>query len=309
MDRLTDAELAISVLETGSFSAAGEACSLSQPAVSRRIRALEDRLGARLFERTTRRVEPTEAGLRYVAKAREAIHALVEAESDATRDADAANGLVRVSSASAFARHQLVPRLARFHEAHPGVRLELDLTDRFVDIVGEGLDVVIRVGGPQSMGLVSRRLGTAHRRLCASPGYLARRKSPRRPSDLADHDTLVMATYAPRLQWTFAHGRGDARKVIRARIQPRVVYNDAEALRIAMLDGCGLSVLPDYMVGDDLRRGDLVELMPRYRLGSAPVNALFTDRRLLRGPVRAFLSFVAEEVHWPQGRHRPPRGA
>ncbi len=298
MNRLSDAELAISVLDTGSFSAAGEACGLSQPAVSRRIRALEDRLGARLFERTTRRVEPTEAGLRYVARAREALLALGEAESDATRDAEAASGLVRVSAASAFARHQLVPRLAQLHAQYPELRLELDLTDRFVDIVGEGVDVAIRVGDPHSVGLISRRLGVSRRRLCAAPAYLERRKAPRRPADLDEHVTLVMATYAPRLQWSFAHGRGEARKVVRARIQPRVIYNDAEAVRIAVLEGCGLSVLPDYMVGEDLRRGALVELMPRYRLGSAPVQALFTDRRHLRGPVRAFLSFLADEVRW-----------
>ena len=298
MSRLSDAELAIQVVDAGSFSGAAEASGISQPAVSRRIRALEDRLGARLFERTTRHVRPTDAGLRYVARARRALLELAEAESDVSRGAELASGVVRVSAASAFARNQVVPRLAAFHATYPEVRLELDLVDRYVDLVEEGYDLAIRVGAPRSTGLVARKLGSGRMHLCAAPSYLRRNPAPRAPRDLSAHSVLVMKTYTPKARWSFVRGRGGRREVSRVRLEPVAIHNDAESLRLAVRAGVGVSILPDYLAGDDLRRGRLVELLPSHRAGSFDVHALFTERRHLRPSVRAFVSFLGDAVRW-----------
>ena len=134
--------------------------------------------------------------------------------------------------------------------------------------------------------------------LCASPAYLKRRPPPRSPGELSEHEILVMKTYAPKARWSFVRGRAGRREVTRVRLQPVAIHNDAESLRLAVRAGVGVSILPDYLVGDDLRRGRLVELLRSHRTGGFDVHALFTERRHLRPSVRAFVSFLGDTVRW-----------
>lgn len=194
--------------------------------------------------------------------------------------------------ASAFGRRWVVPRLPAFVARHPEIRLELAFEDRFVDLVEAGFDLALRVRDPGTPGLVARRLGTTRFVACAAPAYLARAGTPSSPAELARHDALVLAVYAPRDRWTFT-GRGGETSV---RVAARVLADDAEALRIAAVSGLGVALLPDYLVGDELASGALVDVLPRHRAGSLGIFAVHPTRRQMPRRVRAFADFLAESL-------------
>lgn len=291
-DRISDAELFLAVVAAGGFSGGARRLRRSQPAVSRRIAALEARLGVRLLDRTTRRFALTDAGRVFHARCAAALAALADAETAATDTAAAVRGRLRVSAPPAWARAQLAPLLPALAAQHPQLALELLLLERYVNLVDEGLDVVIRLGPLPDSSLAGRRLARGRYVLCAAPAYLARRDAPRDLDQLARHPALVLATSEARARWPF-RWRGRPRLVTP---RPGLVSNDAGLLREAGLAGAGVTVLPTYLIAADLAAGALVELLPQARLPMWEVHALYPSRRLLAGKVRAFVDFLAARL-------------
>jgi DNA-binding transcriptional LysR family regulator len=302
-DRLSDAEVFLAVADAGGFSGAARVLGRSQPSVSRRVAALEARLGVRLVERTTRRVRLTEAGALFHARCKDAVATLRDAEA-AVQDAQAVvRGALRVSAPPAWARARLAPLLPELAKLHPELTLELVLLERYVDLVEEGIDVAIRMGPLRDSSLVARRIATARFVLCAAPDYVARVR-PRRVADLRRCEALVLSTSSARQRWPFRHG-GQTHAV-----EPNACLrtNDVGLLREAALAGRGVTVLPSDLVVADLAAGRLVELLPGARLPRVEVFALLPTRRHAPTKARAFVDFLAKHLANEQAAEpRPSR--
>jgi DNA-binding transcriptional LysR family regulator len=287
MDRLDEFAVLVAVLESGSLAAAGRRLRRSPPAVTRTIAALEERVGARLVERTTRRLAPTEAGLLLAERAR----AMLEAYADAIRGpAEAALlGTLRITAPVVFGRLHVTPCVLAFQMEHPGLRVELELADRNLDLVAEGLEVAVRIGALADSGLTARRVGAVRRLLVASPAYLAARGTPATPADLASHDTIVAFSRGGLLEWRFRQGGRD--RVVR--LTPRLLVNDIAAMLLAAVSGHGIVRALSYQVVDDLRSGALVRLLTDFEPPPEPVHLVFPGGGMARASVRAFVAFAA----------------
>ncbi|HKA87179.1 MAG TPA: LysR family transcriptional regulator [Haliangiales bacterium] len=290
MDRLDDLAAFVAVLEAGSLAAAGRKLRRSPPAMTRSLARLEESVGARLFERTTRRLTATEAGRRLAERARD----VLAGYADAVREVAAApvRGVLRVTAPVVFGRRHVTPIVASFLDAYPGVRVELVLNDRNLDLVAESLDVAVRIGRLSDSSLVVRRVGEVRRVLCASPTYLAGREAIRGPSDLARHDIVFVASRPGPLEWRFPGG-GRGRVV---RLEPRLVVNEVEALLIALRAGRGVGRPLSYQVADDLASGALVRLLPDHEPPPLPVQLVVPSARHLAPKTRAFLDHAARSL-------------
>ena len=206
MDRLREMEMFVRVVEAGSFSAAARDLIMGQPAVSKTIASLEDRLGVRLLTRSTRKLSPTEAGTAFYERAIRAIGEANEAEAAAQGAGAGLEGRLRISAPVTFSRLHLVPKLGSFLDAHPKVQLDLVMDDRAVDLVAENIDVALRLGVLTDSALKARKLGQADRLVVATPAYLARRGVPRTPADLLEHDSIIYGQSSGGQEWLFRRG-------------------------------------------------------------------------------------------------------
>jgi DNA-binding transcriptional LysR family regulator len=288
MDRLDELAVLATVLETGSLVAAGQRLHRSPPAITRTIAALEQRVGARLVERTTRRLAPTEAGRALADRARalldlyaEAIQAPVEA---------ALRGTLRITAPVVFGRRHVTPCIVAFQTAHPDLRVELELADRNLDLVEDGLDVAVRIGSLADSGLLARRIGAVRRVLVASPAYLATHGTPLTPADLAGHVTIVSFSHGALLEWRF--GDGGRERVVR--LTPRLIMNDVEAMLLAARSGFGLARPLSYQVVEELQAGSLIRLLAEFEPAAEPVHLLFSGGGMMRPSVRAFVEFAVD---------------
>lgn len=291
MDRFQAFGVFARVAETQSFSEASRGLGLSKARVSDIVRELETRLGARLLQRTTRRVELTHDGSVFYERCKDLLSDAEELEGLFQDDGAELEGRIRVDVASRFARFILIPALPRFLEAHPKLLIELGSTDRRVDLVREGYDCVIRAGKHSESGLVARKLGELELINCASPAYLKKHGTPRSLADLSKH---LLVHYVPVLGarpdgWDFPEG--DDWKTVP--MKGRIVVNNAEALVSACLAGLGMIQAPLSSLREDLDSGRLVEVMPRHRAESMPVSILYPHRRQLSRRVRVFIDWVA----------------
>jgi DNA-binding transcriptional LysR family regulator len=287
MDRLDEIAVLVAVLDTGSLASAGRRLRRSPPAITRTIAALEQRIGARLIERTTRRLAPTEAGRAFADRARvlldlyaEAMQAPVEA---------ALRGTLRVTAPVVFGRRHVTPCVLAFQAKHPDLRVELDLADRNLDMVEDGLDVAVRIGSLADSGLMARRVGAVRRVLVASPDYLATRGTPLTPGDLAGHATIVSFSRGGLMEWRFRDG-GRERVV---RLTPRLMVNDVEAMLVAARSGFGVARALSYQVVEELQAGSLVRLLAAFEPPAEPVQLVFSGGGMMRPGVRAFVEFGA----------------
>jgi DNA-binding transcriptional LysR family regulator len=285
MDRLDEMAMLVAVLDTGSLTAAGRRMRRSAPAVTRTIAALERRVGARLVERTTRRLAPTEAGAALADRARavldlydEAMRAPVEA---------ALRGTLRVTAPVVFGRRHVTPCVLAFQAAHPDLRVELELADRNLDLIEDGLDAAIRIGQLTDSGLIVRRVGAVRRVLVASPDYLAAHGTPVTPADLAGHATIVSMSRGGSLEWRFRDGERE--RVVR--LTPRLLVNDIEAMLLAARSGFGLARPLSYQVVEELAAGTLVRLLADFEPAAEPVQLVFSGGGMMRPSVRAFVEF------------------
>jgi DNA-binding transcriptional LysR family regulator len=230
MDRLDELRVFATILEAGSLRAAARRLHRSAPSVTRSLAAIEERVGVRLLERTTRHLAPTEAGRRLADRARQLLSDYGAALGEVTDTREAPlRGLLRVTAPTVFGRRHVSPVVASFLDIHPAVRVELVLSDRNFDLIDEGFDVAVRIGRLASSRQVARRVGEVRRVLVASPDYLARKGTPRRPGDLARHEIVYCAVLASPMEWRF---RSSGRDQI-VRLAPRLMFNDVEATLLA----------------------------------------------------------------------------
>lgn len=271
----SEAEAYLAVVDRGGFGAAARELGVTQSTISRRIAALESRIGKRLVERTTRRVTLTEAGLAFANDLRDVLARLAEAEGRVQSEGSEPEGLLRVTMPTAYGRTSVLPRLAVLAKRYPRLRFELDLSDRYVDILEEGYDLAIRIAEPTQSGLVSERIDRFSLHVCASPDYVAKHPPIERPQDLAAHACIVQRTYAPRSKWRFEWS-GD---LIEIDIAPRIIASDMMAVRSLVLDATGVAILPSYLAHDDLASGGLVEVLGEAGLPTVNVFAGFPHHR------------------------------
>lgn len=290
MDRIDELVVLVAVIEQGSLVAAARRLRRSPPAITRALSALEDRVGARLVERTTRRVSPTEAG-RALAESSRALLGAYEAAVAGAAPAPV-RGLIRVTASVQFGRRYIVPLVVSFLDEYPDAQVELVLHDRHLDLIDEGLDAAVRIGALSDSSLVVRRVGQVHRVLVASPDYLARRGTPQRPAELAPHDTIFGTSDQRPLEWRF-RGRGRATAV---RLAPRLLVNEIEAQLVAARAGRGLARVLSYQVIEDLAAGALVRLLQRFEPPPLPVQLVTPRRGHMPPKVRAFLDHAAEHL-------------
>ena len=295
MDKTQEMASFVAVVEAGSFVAAAEALGLSKAAVSRQIGELEQRLGARLLHRTTRRLSLTDDGQLFHARAKEVLAAIEEAESEITSRSGEPSGLLRINAPLTFGVLHLAPLWGRFADAHPKVSLEIDLSDRIVDLVEEGYDLAVRITNLPSSQLVSRQLASSRMVLCASPDYLVRHGIPAHPRDLATHRVISYSYWSTRDEWSFTGPEGQ----VRVRTQPRIHANNGDTCRAAALDHQGIILQPDFLVGDDLRQGTLVELLPDYASLTIGIHAVYPSRKYLPIKTRRMVDFLVAAFATP----------
>lgn len=290
MDRLLAAQVFVSVVEHGSFAGAAERLDASTSSVSRHVSDLEAHLGARLLNRTTRRLSLTEAGRTFFERSRELLAEWDDAEQMISQSSASAKGTLRITSSIAFGMRRLAPLLAEFVEAQPAIKLDVSLSDRFVDLVEEGFDLAIRIGEISAPNLVARKIGDSHMVTCASASYLAKRGTPRHPQDLVAHECLIYEYMSSKTVWTFRDKRGKASSV---RVSGKVQSNSGSLLAAMAVAGGGIAAVPEFMVDDALRSGDLVALFSDLVPQPLPIYAVYATRRHLAAKVRVFIDFVA----------------
>ena len=285
----------LAVVRAGSFVGGADALGLSKAAVSRHVAELEEVLGVRLLHRTTRRLSLTDDGARFHARADELLASLEELEAETSSQGGEATGQLRVNAPMSFGNLHLAPLWPRFLAAHPKVRLDITLNDRVVDLVEEGYDLAVRIGRLGDSNLVSRQLATTRIVLCAAPDYLDRHGAPDHPRELAGHAIFAYAYWSGGEEWKFTGPEGE----VGVRVHPRMRSNSGDTCRAAALEGQGIVLQPDFLVGEDLKRGTLVELMPAYRSLEIGIHAVYPTRKHLPMKTRRLVDFLVEAFRAP----------
>jgi len=302
MDRFKEIEAFVTVVEAGSFVAAGDALHVSKAAVSRAVLELEKRLGARLLQRTTRRLSITEAGRAYYDRCKQIMAELDEADSAVGVVTGHAVGRLRVNAPVSFGIRHLSPLWGGFMQRYPQVELEIDLSDRIVDVVDEGFDAVIRISRLVDSTLVHRKLATTKIVPVASPDYIAARGLPRHPEELAGHDTIGYAYSTSGDNW---HFESDVEGVVEVATRPKARANNGDTCRSLALDGVGIAMEPDFLVAQDLAAGTLVHLFPNFTCREIGIYVVYPSRKHLSVKVRALVDFLAESFLIPPWRQPP----
>ena len=291
MDRIGDIALFLQVLDLGSISAAARHMDLSVAVASQRLKRLERELGVRLLHRTTRRLHPTPEGLALAQEGRALVEELALLGDRLRSGGGEVCGTLRVTAPASFGRQYIAPLLPGFLDAHPGLRISLDLDDRVVDLVGDGYDVAIRIGRLHDSTLVSRQLASNDRVLCASPDYLDRRGMPATPADLCAHDCLVLTGRDGRQDtWRLAGPDGAP---VAVRVRGRFESNYGEVLREAAVAGLGIAMHSLWHVHRDLAQGRLRVVLPDHPPPAGGLHAVMPGRTLVPARVRAFVEYLA----------------
>ena len=293
MDRLQAISAFVAVVENGSFARAASRLDQSVSAVSRQVADLERHLDARLLNRTTRRLSLTEPGRAFHERAVQLLADLEEAEQGASAGGMTPRGTLKLTAPITYGTRVLAPLIAAFAARHEQVRVDVDLSDRVIDLVDEGFDLAVRIGDIGSPHLVARRIGTTSLVCCASPAYLNRRGTPRTPDELARHDCLTYEYAAARHQWRFAAADGSERIV---RIGGPLHANNGRMLAALAVEGAGVVCEPDFILGPDIARGALVPILADWKLPAIAVHVAYPSRRHLSAKVRAFVDYLAERL-------------
>lgn len=296
MDKFQEMASFVAVVEAGSFVGAAEAIGLSKAAVSRHVAELEQRLGARLLHRTTRRLSLTDDGQLFFARAKEMLAAVDETESEISSRSGEPGGMLRINAPLSFGIMHLAPLWGRFAQLYPKVSLDIELSDRVVDLVEEGYDLAVRITNLANSQLVSRQLAMTRMVACASPEYLAQHGTPAHPSDLARHEVISYSYFAARNEWTFTAADGGQ---VAVRTHARIHANNGDTCRALALEHQGVILQPDFIVADDLRRGALVELLPAWRTLTLGIHAVYPSRKHLPIKTRRLVDFLVEAFAAP----------
>jgi LysR family transcriptional regulator for bpeEF and oprC len=306
MDRLEAMRLFTRVAETGSFSAVARETGIGQPAVSKQIAGLEAHLGVQLLHRTSRSLSLTEAGQNYYEAVVKLLDDMTAAEQSAGLGQTLPTGLLRVTVAAGFGRLRIVPLLPGFHARYPGIVIDLIVSDRFVDLVEEGIDIAIRIGELSDSAMIARRIGISPTVTVAAPAYLARAGRPAAPDDLEQHDRVVFTFQGSPRPWTF---NGPGWRVTHIPKGP-VRANDAEHVRAAVLAGIGIAQTPRWLFAEELASGAVLEVLADLPSDTTPIHAVYPAGRRPPGKVRVFIDHLAEAFAADPGlrTNRSPRG-
>lgn len=286
MDRLQAMNAFIRVVETGSFSQAARQIGVGQPAISKTIAQLEDRLQVRLLIRSTHGLSPTDAGVRFYERAKTAIQEADEAELEAKGAGAGLSGRLRVSAATTFARLMVIPRLAEFLAAHCDLQVDVVLDDMVIDLVSEGIDIALRMGELSDSAAVARKIATGRRSVVATPAYLNQHGIPQVPADIAAHQAVVYTQLGN--SWTFRREGTEASVAVSGRVR----FTAAEGIRAAVKADMGLAVTSDWMFWPELQSGDVVRVLEEWALPDIDLWAIFPTGRLASAKARAFADFV-----------------
>jgi len=292
MDRLTSMSAFVRVVDAGGFSAAGRKLNMSTTMVSNHVQALEDRLGVRLLQRTTRKVSLTEVGQEYYQRALQILTELEQADDIANSLQSTPRGTLRVHTVV-----HMVPLAAQvvgqFLLSYPEVKVDLQVSQAHADLIGDGFDLALSMLPPPDSSLIVRNLATWGHVLCCSPGYLEKHGEPRQLSDLADHNCIRNTLYPFGEEWHFTDRKGAPLSV---RVGGSLLTNSGETVRIAALQGVGICLAVGFLVHDDLEAGRLVRLLPEYRPVELSMNAIYPHKHHLSAKVRTFIDMVVHHA-------------
>lgn len=289
MDKFQEMRVFAGVADAGSFVAAADALGMSKAAVSRHVSDLEQRLGARLMQRTTRRLSLTGEGEVFLARCRDILASVEESEAEISTRAASASGLLKISVPVSFGTRHLAPLWSDFLAAHPRLTLDVHLGDRAVDLVEEGFDLAVRIARLPDSSLVSRKLASTRLVLCAAPSYLKRRGKPRHPDDLATHDVIGYSLFSTPGQWLLEGPQG----LVTVRTRPRLWTNNGDASVAAAVRGAGIDLQPTFLIAGELADGRLVEVLPDYRAAELGIYALYPTRKFVLPKVRALVEYLS----------------
>lgn len=291
MDRSAEMTAFVRSVDTGGFSAAARELNLTPSALSKLVTRLEDRLGARLLQRTTRRLHLTPEGEAFYQRARRILVEMDEAEAEVLQSARQPQGLLRMHCGSAFGMHQLAPAIPDFLERYPGVHLDITINDQAPAAVEEGIDLAIRIGQLDESSMVARRICNLERVICAAPAYLAKYGTPLTPDDLYQHNCLWTTSLPVLRRWPFDTDEG----IRVVHIDGNVVANNAETVLQLSVAGVGIARLTDIVVGDAFKRGELVQILSDWHhVEPVPLFATYPSGRHLSPKVRAMVDFLVE---------------
>lgn len=294
MDRLQSMAVFVKAADSGSFSAAGAALGMSSQMVGKHVGALEERLGVKLLNRTTRRQSLTEVGQQYYERCKLVLAEAEAADALALNHSAVPRGRLRISAPVTYGTYCLLPLLGRYLRAHPEVQVELSLNDRLVDLIDDGFEAVIRIGTLGDSSLVARPLAPYRLVACASPDYLAEYGTPHAPAELARHQCLGFTFQSPAAasDWLML----DSESLQYFSRGSRFQVNDARAQRAAARDGLGILLGAEAMLAEDLRRGSLVRLFPQLQMPARPVHLLYASDRRMPPKLRSFVDLVVAEL-------------
>jgi DNA-binding transcriptional LysR family regulator len=297
MDRIEAMQTFVTVADLQGFAPAARKLGLSPPAVTRLIAALEERLGTRLLQRTTRKVALTDAGARYLERARRILADIEEAELAAESERTRPTGRLVVSAPVGFGRLHVSPVMSAYLKRYPEVTGELRLEDRMVNLVEDGVDLAVRIGQLPDSSLVARQVGEMRRIVVASPAYLKARGEPKTPEAIGAHQIIQFGGSAHTADWRFARDGEE----LRINVTPRFTSNVSDAAIQYAMEGGGLTRVLAYQAADAIRRGRLKIVLERFELPALPVQIVYPTSRLLSAKVRAFIDLVVETADWKFG--------
>ncbi|TMJ22007.1 MAG: LysR family transcriptional regulator [Alphaproteobacteria bacterium] len=289
MDRLTSLTAFVRVVDSGGFSAAGRRLNMSTTMVSNHVQALEERLGARLLHRTTRKVSLTEVGKAYYDRCTQILADIEQADDIAGALQSTPRGTLRIYTATHIVQF-VAPVVAEFLIAYPEAKVDLTIGEREVDLIDEGFDIAIRLIPPPDSSLIVRSLATWRHVLCCSPAYLEKHGPLRQLTELSDHNCVRHVLYPFEDEWRFVDRKGTPASV---RVSGNLISNSGETLRRAALQGVGILLAPGFLIADDLDQGRLIRLLPEYRPVEFAMNAVYPHRHHLSAKVRSFIDLLA----------------
>jgi len=290
MDRFTSMAVFVRAVDRGGFAAAAQETGLSATMVGLHVKALEDRVGARLLNRTTRRQSLTEVGRLYYERCKQILADVADADASADELRAAPRGRLRVTAPVSFGVHALTPAIADYLARYPEVEVDLALSDRPIDLIEEGYEVAIRIGALDDSSLIARRLAPYRMVICASPDYLARHGEPRAPADLAQHNCLGFSYWRSGGLWRFETPGAEGSVRVRGTLE----INNGEALKVAARHGLGVIMQPQVLLAEDIAAGRLVPILTDSTLPSRPVHAVWLPDRRPTPKLRTFIDFIAD---------------
>ncbi len=293
MEALSDIAVFVQVVDSGSFTAAADRLGLSKSVVSKYVTRLENHLGARLLNRTTRRLSLTEVGQAFYQRSQAGLREIEEAEAEVSRLQGAPRGTLQLNVPMSFGILHIAPALADFLALYPDLSVDMNLDDRQLDLVEEGFDLAIRIAQLPDSSLVARRLGPCRHVVCGAPGYFRRHGLPRTPEDLRDHNAITFKYQDSAREWHFIPPSGTP---VRIQITGSIQMNNSLALREALLKEVGLTLTPTFVVGADIKAGKLQAVLTDCKTLEPSIYAIYPQHRHLSPKVRAFMDFITDRI-------------